>query len=104
MHYQNLGQRPQVKLLRGLLMLLTVRAIPEEKVQIRKTEKSEDTSVMWFSPYLTEAHSGLWNMQFLGGFQTTSYFHSVGRTSYWTRDLGKTKSASRLAEAGNKIV
>jgi len=39
MHYQNLGQRPQVKLLRGLLMLLTVRAIPEEKVQIRKLKE-----------------------------------------------------------------
>jgi len=32
MHYQNPGQRPQVKLLCGLLMFLTVRAIPEEGV------------------------------------------------------------------------
>lgn len=32
MHDQNPGQRPQVKLLCGLLMFLTVRAVPERGV------------------------------------------------------------------------
>lgn len=32
MHNQNPGQRPQVELLCGLLMLLTVGAVPEEGV------------------------------------------------------------------------
>lgn len=66
---------------------------------------SEDTSIAWFSPCLTEDHFGLWNIQFLGGFQTTSYFHSAAKTSYWMkRDLSKTKSASGLVQAANKIV
>lgn len=97
MHYQNLGQRPQVKLLCGLLMLLAVRAIPEEKVQTRKLKvvRGYVSNVVQSLPH----RSPFWLVE-----HATTYFHSVGRTFYWTGDLGKTKSASRLAQAGNKIV
>lgn len=64
MHYQDPGQRPQVKLLCGLLMFLTVRAVPEEGVTNkemndyfkRKTSSLplKDASIAQYSPCLTE--------------------------------------------------
>lgn len=64
MHYQNPGQRPQVKLLCGLLMFLTVRAVPEEGVTNKETNDYikrkasglplRDASIAQFIPCLIE--------------------------------------------------